>query len=346
MGNVYLGSELLNGGGSSSSGQAGASAISSLSIWSGTYQEYQAISTPDTSTIYFVKGRPSSYNPSGTTFTKTQSHSGSHPQGVTVTFTVDTVSIIDPDLQPGDAVQFKWWMTDATVDAAPGNFTVPTNGTGIGTSLATASFIENSSITLDGSLGGLYRVNVAAFHDGNQIGDTQTFSDVTINVYVTLSITSSYSGASFFWQCGGPSASGSVVANSGSIRVGGEVDPDQSVSQSASITSGDATYATEICYGFSDGFGFRMYAGNQNSTMSCSFSASERSLKKDIKFIGVSNSGLNIYTFKYINEKFGKGTFQGVMADEMSTDVVAIHPDGYRVVNYSAIDVDFKQIKK
>lgn len=343
MANVYLGTELLNGGGSSSSSQPGASAISSLAIWSGTYQEYHAIATPDTSTIYFVKGRPSSYNPTGTTFTKSQSATGSISTNVPATFTVDTSSIIDPDLQPGN-LGFKWWISDATGSAAPSAFTVPTNGTGIGTSLATASIINNETITLNSSLTGLYRVNVAVFDGTDQIGDSQTFSDVTIAGYVTLSITSSYGGATFSWQCGGPSVSGLVVQNSGSIRVGGEVDPDQGVSQSATITSGDATYATEICYGWSDGFGFRMYAGNTDSTMSCSFSASERFLKKNIKLIGVSGSGLNIYLFEYIDKSFGEGIFQGVMADEMDPSVVAMHPDGYRVVDYSLIDVDFKRV--
>ena len=269
MGNVYLGSELLNGGGSSSSTQAGASAISSLSIWSGTYQEYQAISTPDTSTIYFVKGKATSFNATGTTFTKSQSHTGNRAEGSTTTFSVDITSIIDPDLQPGD-LGFKWWISDATVNASPSAFAE----SGVGTSLATATIIDNETITLNNGAtdNGLYRVNVAIFDGNDQIGDSQTFTDVNAVSYVTLSITSRYSGASVYWECGGPSVSGNVVAGVGSIRVGGEIDPDGYVSQSASITSGDATYATERCNSWSDGFGFRMYAGNQNSTMSCSFS--------------------------------------------------------------------------
>lgn len=270
MANVYLGSELLNGGGSSSSNQAGSSAISSLAIWSGTYQEYAAIATPDTSTIYFVKGKPSSFNPTGATFTKSQSASGNHNiTAAAITFTVDRTSIIDPDLQPGN-LGFKWWISDATGNASPSGFAE----SGIGTSLATATIVDNETITLSPTASqlGLYRVNVAIFDGTNQSGDAQTFTDVTAVTYVTLSITSSYSGASFFWQCGGPSVSGSVVSGTGSIRVGGEIDPDGYVSQSASITSGDATYMHERCNGWGDGFGFRMYASTQNSTMTCSFS--------------------------------------------------------------------------
>ena len=165
MANVYLGSELLNGGGSSSSSQAGASAISSLSIWSGTYQEYSAISTPDTSTIYFVKGKPSSIVPSGTTFTKSQSATGNVAEGTSVTFSVDLSSIIDPDMQPG-SLGFKWWISDATSNATVSAFTE----SGVGTSLATASIIPNDTITLttNTSQNGLYRVNVAIFDGTTQ----------------------------------------------------------------------------------------------------------------------------------------------------------------------------------
>ena len=35
---------------------------------------------------------------------------------------------------------------------------------------------------------------------------------------------------------------------------------------------------------------------------------SDRRAKKNIKLIGKSNSGLNIYAFEYINKTFGKGT--------------------------------------
>lgn len=344
MANVYLGDRLLNGGGSSPSTQPGAVAVADLAIWSGTYQEYEAISTPDVYTIYFVKGNPTAIVAEN--FTISQTHSGGQSINTPATFTVATITG-DPDAQPGnDTYQFKWWLTSNTGGFVPASFTTPSGGTGIGTSQANATLIEDQFITINDSTGGTGTVNVAVFDGGVQVGAAQSFTPVTFVGLVTLSITSSYGGADFFWQCGGPNVSSVVAGTTGSITVGGEVDPDQGVSQSATITSGDATYATEICYGYSDGFGYRMYAGTTDSTMSCSFSASERSLKKDIRLIGISKNGLNIYSFKYINKKFGKGTFQGVMADEMTSDVVAVHPDGYRMVNYSAIDVDFKQINK
>lgn len=71
---------------------------------------------------------------------------------------------------------------------------------------------------------------------------------------------------------------------------------------------------------------------------------SDRRLKKNIKLIGSSPSGLKIYAFEYIDKVFGEGVFQGVMADEMSSDVTVKHPNGYNMVDYSKIDVEFKNI--
>ena len=72
--------------------------------------------------------------------------------------------------------------------------------------------------------------------------------------------------------------------------------------------------------------------------------ASDRRLKTDIKKIGISPSGLNIYSFKYKDDKFGKGVWQGVMADEVPTFAVSENSNGYSQVDYSLIDVEFKQI--
>jgi len=71
---------------------------------------------------------------------------------------------------------------------------------------------------------------------------------------------------------------------------------------------------------------------------------SDRRLKKDIKEIGRSPSGLNIYSFKYIDKSFGEGTWQGVMSDEIPQYAVIKHKDGYDRVDYSKLDVEFKQV--
>ena len=72
---------------------------------------------------------------------------------------------------------------------------------------------------------------------------------------------------------------------------------------------------------------------------------SDRKLKKNITKIGESPSGLNIYSFEYIDEeKFGKGVFQGVMSDEVPQYAVIKGSDGFDRVNYSLLDIEFKTI--
>jgi len=70
---------------------------------------------------------------------------------------------------------------------------------------------------------------------------------------------------------------------------------------------------------------------------------SDRKLKKNINKIGESLGGLNIYSFEYKNSKYGEGLFQGVMSDEIPREAVSTK-DGYDMVDYSALDVEFKQI--
>jgi|TARA_R110002020_G_scaffold387042_1_gene597777 hypothetical protein len=71
---------------------------------------------------------------------------------------------------------------------------------------------------------------------------------------------------------------------------------------------------------------------------------SDRRLKENIKLIGSSPSGLRIYAFEYINKIFGKGTWQGVMSDEIPQNAVIKHKNGYDRVDYSKIDVEFKKL--
>ena len=71
---------------------------------------------------------------------------------------------------------------------------------------------------------------------------------------------------------------------------------------------------------------------------------SDKKLKKNINLIGESPSGLNIYSFEYIDSKYGKGLFQGVMSDEIPQEAVVQMDNGYDAVNYSILDVEFKQI--
>ena len=70
---------------------------------------------------------------------------------------------------------------------------------------------------------------------------------------------------------------------------------------------------------------------------------SDRRLKKNINKIGESPSGLNIYSFEYIDSKYGEGLFQAVMSDEIPQEAVS-SINGYDKVDYSMLDVEFKQI--
>ena len=75
-------------------------------------------------------------------------------------------------------------------------------------------------------------------------------------------------------------------------------------------------------------------------------SISDRKLKMNIKKIGKSKSGINIYTFNFKQpEKHGHGLFEGVMAQEVPHATIK-HPDGYLMVDYSKTDVIFKKLTK
>lgn len=72
---------------------------------------------------------------------------------------------------------------------------------------------------------------------------------------------------------------------------------------------------------------------------------SDRRMKKNIKLIGKSKSGLNIYAFEYIDKIFGEGIWQGVMSDEVSNEAVIKNFAGnFDGVDYSKVDVEFKKI--
>ncbi len=72
---------------------------------------------------------------------------------------------------------------------------------------------------------------------------------------------------------------------------------------------------------------------------------SDRSMKKNIKKVGESPSGLNVYNFEYKDKKHGKGKFQGAMSDEVPSYAVVSRPGKPDIVNYSLIDVVAKSIK-
>lgn len=77
---------------------------------------------------------------------------------------------------------------------------------------------------------------------------------------------------------------------------------------------------------------------------------SDLRLKTNINLIGHSKSNIPIYTFNF--KKYPKVSYkwQGVMAQDLLEmgfeDSIRIADDGYYVVNYEKIDVDFKKINQ
>ena len=68
---------------------------------------------------------------------------------------------------------------------------------------------------------------------------------------------------------------------------------------------------------------------------------SDKRLKEDIKKIGESPSGINIYTFRY---KGKNKLYRGVIAQEVPWAKI-LDPSGFYKVDYSKIDVDFIEVK-
>ena len=89
-----------------------------------------------------------------------------------------------------------------------------------------------------------------------------------------------------------------------------------------------------------------MLEGGLSQQANTKWYQSDRELKHNITLVGKSPSGLNIYNFEYKDSKLGEGVYQGVMSDEVPNEVVMIDENGYDMVDYSKIDVDFIKIKK
>jgi len=70
------------------------------------------------------------------------------------------------------------------------------------------------------------------------------------------------------------------------------------------------------------------------------FKFSDARLKEDIKLIGKSPSGINIYSFKY---KHTDGTYEGVMAQEVPW-ARTMTDTGYYAVDYGKVDVEFRRV--
>ena len=63
-------------------------------------------------------------------------------------------------------------------------------------------------------------------------------------------------------------------------------------------------------------------------------------LKTDIKLIGISEMGINMYSFKYNGSE---DIYQGVMAQEVPWATTQ-DKHGFYMVDYSKVDVEFKKL--
>jgi len=66
-------------------------------------------------------------------------------------------------------------------------------------------------------------------------------------------------------------------------------------------------------------------------------------LKENIEFIGVSNSGINMYEYEYKDKSYGKGRYRGVMAHEVPL-ASFVGEDGYLLVDYNKIDIKHEKV--
>jgi hypothetical protein len=80
--------------------------------------------------------------------------------------------------------------------------------------------------------------------------------------------------------------------------------------------------------------------GGAVSAIASVFGFSDERLKEDIRLIGKSPSGINIYEFKY---KHTSGTWQGVMAQEVPW-ARTMTETGFYMVDYGKVDVEFRRL--
>jgi hypothetical protein len=72
---------------------------------------------------------------------------------------------------------------------------------------------------------------------------------------------------------------------------------------------------------------------------------SDRNAKENIILVGRHPLGIGLYLFDYkpeYRDKWGAGRQFGVMADEVGTvmpEAVLVHPDGYKMVNYTMLGI-------
>ena len=112
------------------------------------------------------------------------------------------------------------------------------------------------------------------------------------------------------------------------------------------IAAGQIGSANAFSNALSQGIG--LYGMNQQNQLYQQYinkmpTGSDAAIKENICKIGVLDNGLNLYKFEYqapYKDTWGHGEYIGVMAQEVEQiipEAVSVHPDGYKMVNYSMI---------
>jgi len=178
---------------------------------------------------------------------------------------------------------------------------------------------------------------------------------VTSNIFMGASFygQSAFSGTAFSYNSEGQ--------ESGAEACGLEATSDTAYHDGTGATpvSGDFVYTNitgtsplaDGIYKYFDGTEAGRYmviegSGAVTSTSSCG--RSDRRLKRNIVFRTYSKSGIPVYEFEYIDKADGEGTYIGTMAQDLiklnKSEAVITDKEGFYLVDYSKIDVDFYKI--
>ena len=127
---------------------------------------------------------------------------------------------------------------------------------------------------------------------------------------------------------------------------GGGADKDPPTSSAPVSTAGQATPFDRRGGGQDRNTGNNNQSNNNSGNTSSTNSSmgnlgfSDIRLKENVELIGKSPSNINIYKFNY---KYNPTTYQGAMAHEVPWASVK-HSNGYMMIDYNKIDVEFKKI--
>jgi len=178
---------------------------------------------------------------------------------------------------------------------------------------------------------------------------------VTSDIFMGASFygQSAFSGTAFFYN--------SEDQESGAEACGLESTPDTAYhnGSGATPTAGNYVYTNSTgtialadgIYKYTDTTEAGRYmviegSGRVSSTVSCG--KSDRRLKHNIVFRTYSKSGIPVYEFEYIDKADGEGTYIGTMAQDLiklnKSEAVITDKEGFYLVDYSKIDVDFYKI--